>query len=126
MSADVLRAAATKLREAAEGATEGPWRIEADRVDTETGEGGETYVLASGEGYDEYVAEPAPEDATYIALANPAFGLAVADWLDATAARIEEIHESLPFSVRLTLSSLNVTAVEEALTVARSIVGDPS
>jgi hypothetical protein len=57
---------------------------------------------------------------------HPAVALAVADWLAVVAARIEEIHDSLPFTARLTLDSLNVTAANEAVAVARAYLGEPS
>lgn len=106
MSARELRAAATKLREATEAATEGPW--EALLTNTSKSHGvwastGECIAL-------DHSTAPAQRgsksNATYIALANPVFGLAVADWLDATASTEASYFDD-----------------SHALAVARSIIG---
>lgn len=97
MSADILRAAATKLRQAAEKAGRDgyPWY---DRHDI---------TVALGPFTD--IGDSASVDATYIALVNPGFGLAVADLLEATASTEASYFDD-----------------SHALAVARSIVGDPS
>lgn len=119
MSADVLRAAATKLREAAEAATEGPWVVTVDTYGSDVGNyeaasidrvAGETYCAEEG-----YSAPFSVEDATYIALANPVFGLAVADWLEHDARLFEEADRVKYY--------VSTRRRENALAVARSIVG---
>lgn len=108
MSAEILRAAATRLRETAEAATPGPW------IDVQMGSegsavwaGGNTILTAR---------KPATcrefADATYIALMSPPVGLAVADWLEATADRIE----SRP-------STLQQDYAARSLAVARAVLG---
>lgn len=121
MSADVLRAAATTLREAAEGATQGPWVVASSRagnlieavrdtvLDTDDVRCG-SYCLGGSS-----TVSLADSDATYIALANPVFGLEVADWLESEA----KIHEA---SIRFSAPADHHIS-ERALAVARSIVG---
>ena len=97
MSAELLRRAATKLREHADRAQPGPWLRAADHQRATAYEfpanavgfwDGEyarqvTYQ-ATGDGSD------ADNDARYIALMHPPVALAVADWLDVTAANISD------------------------------------
>ena len=81
MSADLLKRAAAKLRDAlaADYLTEGPW----DCLD-----GGDRIVHVSASGMDiEYVVdEPMsnPSNAEYIALMHPPVALALAAWLENT------------------------------------------
>ena len=122
MSAELLREAAAKMRERATGANDawgdGRWT---------TGEVG--WSVRQGLTYDVHLggslvtAAGCEELAEHIASWHPAVALAVADWLEAIANRIDEIHDSLPFSAQLTLTSLNVTAVEQAVSVARAYLG---
>lgn len=56
-------------------------------------------------------------------IADEAIILAMAEVIGATAKRIEEIHDSLPFSTRLTTALLNVTAGAEMLTLADVLLG---
>ena len=90
MSADLLREAATILRERAEAATLGPWR------DIPMGSEGSTIIA------DPPAAKPSiitsrrvgrfPEfaDAMYAATVQPAVGLALADLLDIEATRLDD------------------------------------
>lgn len=93
MSAETLRRAAALMRERAEAATPGPWRVgsegsEGSRVNPRTGDKREdSRWIASVNG------RVQPEDgrnAEHIASWHPVVALAVADWLDAVAAIIEE------------------------------------
>jgi hypothetical protein len=77
MSADLLRRAAAKLREHANAASEGPW--EADGVDIWAGTASDVWAGEADE----------RANASYAALMHPPVALALADWLDATAERIE-------------------------------------
>src|SRR5574337_1427575 len=81
MSAELLRQAATILRERAKAATPGPW--EASLLDG--------LVWANRLG-DPVSGSTLPEDAAYIATVDPDFGKAVADWLD-LAARHAQLRE---------------------------------
>jgi hypothetical protein len=98
MSAEKLREAAKVLRERAETATAGPWafyemhgRDFTDEgwsiigVRAEAGEVAMTYPVSKER--DEHEA-----DAIYIATMHPGVGLALADWLDASA----DFHEDKP------------------------------
>ena len=85
MSAALLREAATKMRERAEAATPGPWRVgaegsEGSRVNPATGDKREdSHWIASVNG------RVQPEDgrnAEHIASWHPAIALAVADLID--------------------------------------------
>jgi hypothetical protein len=84
MSADVLRQAATILRERAEGATPGPWFLDAAGA---TGVYTEARVSETSQDVALPVIHPGGLDGTdrYIATMHPGVGLALADWLDAEA-----------------------------------------
>lgn len=112
MSADVLRAAATKLREAAEAATPGVWKTWGMSVlSDQCGDSNVEHAVGVAQGLYETGERPRTFNIDYIALANPVFGLAVADWLDDMArAMVGTSYGDLPFEHR-------------ALAVARSIVG---
>ena len=106
MSADLLRQAAKVLRERAEAATSGPWRWDQYRDDLPylVGRGGDPATYA----YDTEVIEAnhagqcgcrsacylglevAHADRDYIATMHPGVGLALADWLDIAARRLDE------------------------------------
>jgi hypothetical protein len=78
MSADLLRQAATVLRERADAATPGPWTAlpGAGNVWRFPDEGSPSLIARGGhEG-------PSPADAAYIATMHPGVGHALADWLD--------------------------------------------
>lgn len=85
MTADLLRRAATKIRETAENATPGPWTR--DR----------TYPFGPGGGYSISVRSPqvtvsaglTKRDAVHIALWSPDVALLVADMLDDAAENAE-------------------------------------
>lgn len=90
MSAEVLRQAAALMRERAEAATTGPWRVgaegsEGSRVNPRTGDKREdSRWIASVNG------RVQPEDgrnAQHIASWHPVVALAVADWLEQQAER---------------------------------------
>lgn len=123
MTAEILRRAATLMRERAKAAP-------GDHMETACAWGkgvgmmrpDGSWLIWAPASYGEQE-QGVGAGAAHIASWHPAVALAVADWLDATAQRIEEIHDSLPFSARLTLGSLNVTAGEQALAVARAYLG---
>lgn len=95
MTADRLRAAATRLREVAEAATPGPWErfgmagvaapdweiVDERRVECECGEPVALTGCATN------------ADATYIATMAPPVALAMAMWLDETASRWDWVEE---------------------------------
>jgi len=80
--AETIRAAATRLREAAEKATPGPWGAVEDYDGRYFVEGVAVMLADPDDPETWYDAQP---DAAYVALVNPVVGLAVADWLDAAA-----------------------------------------
>lgn len=81
-----IREASKVLRDAAESATPGPWTTPAGDEYlnwsdvTDDGEPGRRLIIC----------ENAGSDATYIALMAPPVALALADWLDSTARRVDE------------------------------------
>ena len=136
MTAELLREAATLLRERAEAAREvggkGSWRVH------ETG-----YTVMDGAGLD--IGTVATEaESTYIATMYPGVALAVADWLDAeattldamaafTAATIEQKRRwqvrGAGIDVRRHSDgelSIAVDTSQAALAVARAILGRPA
>ena len=95
MSADVLRKAAALMRERAEAAgPNDPWFTSDDDANT-------------------------PEDAEHIASWHPAVALAVADWLDATAVRVEAAREPKDGGAR----NHGWRGSRQALAVARAYLG---
>ena len=114
--ADELKAAAEKLRALAAEASSAPWNANQwGNVETA--------------GYEE-VAEVWPLQAgpdinvNYIAAMHPGVGTALADWLDAEAAIWDAVQtmteEYGPKGVKV---SFGISTQEEALTVARTILG---
>lgn len=98
MSADLLRRAASLMRERAEAATPGPWRFTDAETVADVWDGGLVVVNpnrdpianVSDQWYESDPDEPAPvDDARHIASWHPAVALAVADWLEHAAARAE-------------------------------------
>ena len=81
MSADLLREAASKMRERAEAATDGGPRWETGPDDMHGPARAVVYPADS----DSAVAFAGCEDAEHIASWHPAVALAVADWLDRVA-----------------------------------------
>lgn len=109
MSSDLLRRAASLMRERAEAATPGPWTVKPHgaRHDCMTVRGvGDEHVAY-------YTGTP---DAAHIAAMHPAVALAVADWLDAASAKAEAVEAS----------GLTFGGVEgkPALAVARAYLGE--
>lgn len=92
MSADLLRRAAALMRERAEAATPGPWWWNSSMEDDlHADAAGWVGHDRAGDGFLEFVASTAnhPDgfgDGVHIASWHPAVALAVADWLDETAA----------------------------------------
>lgn len=112
MSAATLRAAATKLREAATVASDGDWTT-AGRT--------RQIVIPTKFSSLSLAGCNCADDATYIALADPVFGLAVADWLDDMAESVDLLTtKAIPASA---WSMIWQTSHDRALAVARSIVG---
>ena len=119
MTAETLRAAATRLRELAEAATPGPWQTFEQHGRDYTDEGwsqiggvknprGHDVALTYDIGFDNDYHEA---DAAYIAAMSPTVALALADWLDETAVIAGENGGWTP---------------GEALAVANAILTDPS
>jgi len=79
MSADVLRRAATLMRECAEAATNGPWYFEG------APHGFPPMVTGHGMAVADTFDKPDLLDAKYIASMHPLVALAVAGWLDRIA-----------------------------------------
>ena len=124
--ADLLRAAATNLREAATAATPGPWtwnRWHSDDCKPACNDpacflmivGSSKYGVVGDTNTDKpevfYVERSVQErgegDAQYIALMHPGVGTALADWLDSAAEDAEQIGPD-----------------PHALAVARSVLGE--
>ena len=99
MSAELLRKAASMLREQAKGATPGPWNTDGPfwvdppgkpisemTVEARAGvtAGAERRLVMAG------TWDSRSEDATYIATMHPGVGLALADWLVSEAVQAEE------------------------------------
>lgn len=122
MSVDILRRAAALMRERADAATPGCW-LQAFEQDGE--------VLADGSGYagdyypssDVHIYEydghvvgevntERPDDAAHIASWHPAVALAVADWLELQARRLDGVGLGM------------IVADHPALAVARAYLGE--
>ena len=84
MSAELLREAASKMRERAEDARAGTWERVGTRVISPRQYGYEEVAQATGS-----LPEGLVLNAAHIASWHPAVALAVADWLDACAEFIE-------------------------------------
>jgi hypothetical protein len=90
MTAELLRRAAAKMREAAEGATPGPWSewgvqpLDGERYDAIGNDETEREVCSFAP------SSQASADSWHIASWHPAVALAVADWLDDHAAFAEQ------------------------------------
>lgn len=124
MSAELLREAAAKLRRLAENASPGPWSAE----DRPTFGAGGVPVSCVWDADDALVVEshiPNDPDVDLIASMHPGVALSAADWLDATAARADEIADATPGSpVRvLGIIAANVVGFNEAVAVARAVLG---
>ncbi len=123
MSAEVLREAAALMRERAERATtHTPWQLlgpDDDRA--------EPWTVASTHpvGDRTYVCQDARHAGEHIASWHPAVALAVADWLDETARRHDEILDNFVEGSRVGAVSAaeNVTAYTQAVSVARTYLG---
>jgi hypothetical protein len=90
VNADRLRQAATKIREAANAATPGPWVQFGTSLGNVTdhcncGGGHAPYGHEYGCGVEGPIIQADEADAAFIALMPPPAALAVADWLDATS-----------------------------------------
>lgn len=103
MSAEVLRKAASLMRERAEAASDGPWLIHQDGyTQTVTGEGEDWIDLVDPRGRiilshahlgDDEETEREVSDVHHIASWHPAVALAVADLLDDGAAYVEYVEQ---------------------------------
>lgn len=95
--ADLLRRAATLMRERAQAATPGPWWSKGVWFHRVSGPDGTTLHIphptvghgSTGADLVAYTIRKDGNDAEHIAAADPPFMLTVADWLDATAAEHE-------------------------------------
>lgn len=118
MSADMLRRAASLIRERAHAATPGPWEpyqnIHAETAACEVGRGGFGVVALPATGRSDY----GKSNIEHIAAWHPAVALSVADMLDHAAARAET-------KVRLGGDSTAVWSHEkDALAIARTYLGE--
>ncbi len=109
MSADVLRRAAAKLREAAEAASEGPWTVDGDIQ----------AVMAKDDVTIAYDDETGMGDAAYIALMHPDVGLAIAAWLDETAKHITEFADIVGLARSGDLTEPDEAAIAAAYEILR-------
>lgn len=128
MSAEVLRAAAVKLRQTAQPATPGPWKVDSSipyghRVGSTDDADWVAWTGEHGE-------DNSPEDAAWIALMHPGVGSALADWLDEAAVRQDATECAAEVTWR---NSDDVEAREkwiagmtdqQALATARAILGE--
>ena len=119
MSAEVLRRAAALMRERAEAATPGPWQVTED-VDT-----GERFVYDTRRTELAQVAEWSTGlgNPRHIASWHPAVALAVADWLDATAHRVD-MGKPRRGGVAPGRNNHSWRGSREALKVARAYLGE--
>lgn len=100
--ADELRAAATRIRALAENAPAAPWRLEWQNQELQLIDSAHspnypiaewTYAVATWEpDASEQRAECDTSAPDYIAAMHPVVGLALADWLEYEAGRIERLH----------------------------------
>lgn len=114
---DELRTAAAKVRSLACSATEAPWTRWRDQEHI-PGWDGFLMIGDSAEPTEDNDGDPvakvyAESDASYIVVMHPGVGMALADWLDATAAALEK-HAPAEWHARLE---------PQALAVARQING---
>ncbi len=103
MSAEVLRRAASLMRERAQAATDAPWVVERAHPDMPA------YV--AHEGWWVIASRTEQWDAEHIASWHPAVALAVADWLDSAADRFDQA------------TTLAGADADHAVTVARAYLG---
>jgi hypothetical protein len=130
MSANELRQAAETLRTRAAAASTGPWEsfvlgsegyaVVADRPETERRR---SRIRVARFGWEDWDTDKA--NAHWVATMHPGVGLALADWLDLTAHRIERVEDSGNFTPELLLSMCeqNVLGFTPALQIARLING---
>ena len=78
---ETLRAAATKLREMAQAATPGPWKVSADRLEAHL----DLRLVACADDKGDITDWLQSGDARLIATLGPTFAGLVADWLDDAA-----------------------------------------
>lgn len=129
MSAEMLRKAASLMRERAEAASPSPWAHE-------TGNPGMHHILADDgtfvcdleDGYAENGLTghdvPADDDAEHIASWHPAVALAVADWLeDAAAAADDDVRAYAEERARGKYPYWSPSVDSQALAVARAYLG---
>ncbi len=125
MSADLLRRAATRLRESAIAATPGPWAVE-----RRGGEPFTEFALRSRAEFQfayeaEITAVLTPDDEwpdlDYFALMHPPVALALADWLD-FAARASSERAAIEKQIGMQPGDLTSREEESALAVARAVL----
>ena len=122
----LLREAASRMRELAQAATPGPWI--GHRIGLMGGRIG--VVVAQPPPHGAFVMvdrdnETRTEDAAHVAAWHPAVALAVANWLDVIAQRVNSIASSLPSNDpdRDEIAARNILGYAEALNVARVFLG---
>lgn len=123
MSAETLRRAAALMRERAEAATPGPWEFRPRRGFQSVSDSPATIGFVDTAGYFVMLREgmwATENDMSYVASWHPAVALAVADWLDATAARIDAGRDPQHGGRR----NHSWRGSREALAVARAYLGE--
>lgn len=108
MTAARIREAAKVLRDAAEGASDGPWGSARDPSMGHVVEATDMWICEVGNQEGDH------ENATYIALMQPSVALALADWLDAMAGFVESGNE---------IPGMRGRGLTEALALADTILG---
>jgi hypothetical protein len=105
--AETLRSAATLMRQRADKAPSGPWRVEAGHLG-----GMPEYVMSADDGGAVAESWREPGAAAHCASWHPLVALAVADWLEIEAAVVER---QLPDGSGV---------IHQALAVARAYLGE--
>lgn len=114
MSAEILRKAASLMRERAEAATSGPWEFRPRRGFQGMRDNPATIGFLDDAGYFVMLREgtwATENDMTYVASWHPAVALAVADWLERCAEWLDRHPQD---------------ATPDALAVARAYLGSDS
>jgi hypothetical protein len=111
--AAILRRASDKLRHLASIASPGPWKT------TGIGDYGWTISMPNGLAIETEDSEQGAVDSDYIAAMHPGVGVALADWLDSTAATVDAVTKRYPPG-----ADASVHWVAPALAVARAVLGE--
>ena len=123
--AETIRRAAALMRERAEAAPKGPWRMKRGHL------GGHPQYISDPGGFTVAEcwedAETAPAASVHIASWHPLVALAVADWLEAEAVQYDELAAS-PYGAEGAAFVAGDFGgdVDPALKAARAYLGEPS